>query len=118
MKTLENYGLKIPKILLPKDKENLKKWSVIACDQYTQDRDYWKKVEQEVADFPSTLKITLPEVYLGDSDKQDRINNINKTMKEYLSNNIFSPAFLKRIFAFALSPLLSSESTCPTPKRS
>ena len=40
--------------------------------------------------FPSTLKITLPEVYLGDSDKQDRINNINKTMKEYLSNNIFS----------------------------
>ena len=90
MKLLETYGLKIPQILLPKDKANLKKWSVIACDQYTQDKDYWKKVEQEVADFPSTLKITLPEVYLGDSDKQDRINNINKTMKEYLSNNIFS----------------------------
>lgn len=90
MNLLETYGLKIPQILLPKDKANLKKWSVIACDQYTQDEDYWKKVEQEVADFPSTLKITLPEVYLGDSDKQDRINNINKTMKEYLSNNIFS----------------------------
>lgn len=90
MNLLETYGLKIPQILLPKDKANLKKWSVIACDQYTQDKDYWKKVEQEVADFPSTLKITLPEVYLGDSDKQDRINNINKTMKEYLSNNIFS----------------------------
>ena len=90
MNLLETYGLKIPQILLPKDKVNLKKWSVIACDQYTQDKDYWKKVEQEVADFPSTLKITLPEVYLGDSDKQDRINNINKTMKEYLSNNIFS----------------------------
>lgn len=90
MNLLETYGLKIPQILLPKDKANLKKWSVIACDQYTQDKDYWKKVEQEVADYPSTLKITLPEVYLGDSDKQDRINNINKTMKEYLSNNIFS----------------------------
>ena len=98
MKTLENYGLKIPQILLPKDKANLKKWSVIACDQYTQDRDYWKKVEQEVADFPSTLKITLPEVYLADSDKQDRINNINKTMKDYLANDVFSSPIENMIY--------------------
>lgn len=90
MNLLKNYGIKIPQILLPKDKSNLKKWSVIACDQYTQDKDYWKNVEQEVGNFPSTLKITLPEVYLGDSDKQERINNINKTMKDYLGNNIFS----------------------------
>ena len=42
MKKLEDFGMKVPEILLPANVD-LSKWSVIACDQYTQDLDYWKK---------------------------------------------------------------------------
>ncbi|MCR5698832.1 MAG: DUF1015 domain-containing protein [Treponemataceae bacterium] len=90
MKTLEDYGIKVPAILMPNKKVDLKKWAVIACDQYTQDRDYWKKVTDFVGDEPSTLKITLPEVYLNDGDKAQRIEKINRTMQEYLSNGVFA----------------------------
>lgn len=88
MKTFEEYGIKIPSIYLPKNKDNLKTWSVIACDQYTQDKEYWKKVEDFTNTKPSTLKITLPEVYLSDSNKPERIKNIKKTMKEYLASDV------------------------------
>ena len=40
------------------------KWSVVACDQYTSEPKYWEEVESIVGDAPSTLKITLPEIYL------------------------------------------------------
>lgn len=96
--SLENYGLKIPEILLPKKGTDLKKWAVIACDQYTQDREYWKKVEDFVGDSPSTLRITLPEVYLNDGDKTERIEKINSTMKEYLENGVFAPALENMIY--------------------
>ena len=33
-------------ILLPKDGIDMEKWSVIACDQYTSQADYWKTVEE------------------------------------------------------------------------
>ena len=46
MKKLEDLGLRIPEILLPKNID-LSTWSVIACDQYTQDKDYWKNVEEK-----------------------------------------------------------------------
>ncbi len=42
MKNFENLGIAIPQILLPKNID-LTSWSVIACDQYTQDRAYWEK---------------------------------------------------------------------------
>ena len=41
MTDFSSYGVAVPKILLPK-KIDLQKWAVIACDQYTQDRAYWK----------------------------------------------------------------------------
>ena len=68
MKTLNELGLRVPEILLPAHVD-LNKWAVIACDQYTQDREYWKNVEKTVGDEPSTLNLILPEVYLGDADK-------------------------------------------------
>lgn len=36
MKTFfENIGIKVPEIYLPNSNVDLKKWSVVACDQYT-----------------------------------------------------------------------------------
>ena len=73
-------------ILLPKD--NLEKWAVIACDQYTSEPEYWKSVEQYVEDTPSSLNLILPEVYLS-SDNSERIEKINKKMAEYIKNDVF-----------------------------
>ncbi len=46
------------------------KWSVVACDQYTSDPEYWKKTGELVGDAPSTLRLMLPEIYLEDSAKK------------------------------------------------
>lgn len=99
-------------ILLPKDGIDMEKWSVIACDQYTSQADYWKTVEEFVGDAPSTLNVVFPEIYLGNkkNDKNcacengscaddhttmyasmsdsERIACINSTMEKYLSDGI------------------------------
>lgn len=84
-----NNILKKTNILLPNKNIDLEKWTVIACDQYTSDKNYWDSVEDFVSTSPSTLRLTLPEIYL-EEDTFKRINNINNTMLEYLNNNIFT----------------------------
>ena len=80
------------KFLSPADillaKTDLTKWSVIACDQFTSEPEYWAETEKTVGDNPSALKIVLPEVYLSDDNSQ-RINEINRNMKEYLESDVF-----------------------------
>lgn len=88
MENFEHFGIQIPEILLPR-KKDLKTWCVVACDQYTQDFDYWKKTEEVVGDSPSTLHLILPEIFLSSSDKKERIEKIRQTMKKYLDENIF-----------------------------
>ncbi len=88
MKTFSKFGVQIPEILLPKNID-LTTWSVIACDQYTQDKDYWKKAEETAGSKPSTLNLIYPEVYLNESDKEKRIEKIQKTMKDYIASGIF-----------------------------
>ncbi len=73
-------------ILLPKN--NFEKWSVIACDQYTSEPEYWQETEKTVGESPSALRIILPEVYLSDDDSA-KIAEINKTMDEYLNSQVF-----------------------------
>lgn len=90
MKTFYEMGVALPQILIPKNIDT-ETWCVVACDQYTQDRNYWKNAEKIADGKPSTLNIILPEVYLNDSDKSERIKKIQKTMKDYLSSNIFLP---------------------------
>lgn len=74
-------------ILLPAG--NLRKWSVIACDQFTSDGEYWAEVERFVGDAPSALHLMLPEYYLGRSDEPERMARIQDTMREYLNSDIF-----------------------------
>lgn len=75
-------------ILLPENVD-FTKWSVVACDQYTSERDYWEDVKNIVGESPSTLNIIFPEVYLEDGDGEERIKNINKEMKNYLNSGLF-----------------------------
>ena len=77
-------------ILLPNSSIDLKKWATVACDQFTSQPEYWKEVEAFVAESPSTLKLTYPEVYLERPDKEERIKRINDEMDKYLSQRIFT----------------------------
>ena len=90
-------------ILIPKD--GFEKWSVIACDQYTSDEKYWKDVENIVAYDPSTLRITLPEIFLEGPDVSERVEKINETMKKYLSDGIFDE--IKNTFIYVERTLRS-----------
>ncbi len=85
--------MKIPfkagNILIPKKNIDMHKWSVVACDQYTSEPDYWEEVNNIVGNNPSTLNLTLPEIYLEDKNVEERIKKINKNMEEMLNNNIF-----------------------------
>lgn len=74
-------------ILLPK--ENFEKWSVIACDQFTSEPEYWHEIAAEIGDSPSSLNMILPEAFLS-KDNSEKINKINKTMHNYLENNVFN----------------------------
>lgn len=76
-------------ILIPKNAD-MKKWSVVACDQYTSEPEYWKEVEEVVGDAVSTLNITLPEIYLEEGKVAERIEKINATMLDYINREIFS----------------------------
>lgn len=75
-------------ILIPKNID-FSKWSAVACDQYTSQPDYWHKAAETAAGSPSTLNIIFPEVYLNDDNGDERIKNINRTMEEYISADIF-----------------------------
>ena len=76
-------------ILLPKNVD-FSKWSVVACDQYSSEPEYWKKAAELASGSPSTLNIIYPEAYLNEPDPQQRIDGINKTMEQYLEGDIFN----------------------------
>ncbi len=75
-------------ILLPKNVD-FTKWSVVACDQYSSEPEYWKNAEEIAKDSPSTLNIIYPEAYLNEADGDIRIKRINETMQEYLDKGVF-----------------------------
>ena len=84
----DEIGVKIPEIYLPKKWTDLGRRSVVACDQYTSQPEYWNEVKNIVGNSPSTLKITFPEIYLDWWHKTEIINNITKTMHEYEENEV------------------------------
>ena len=91
-------------IMLPKEFVDMKKWSVVACDQYTSERDYWANVKQYVGDEYSTLNMVFPEMYLEDEGFEDRIKDISLSMKRYIEKEIFithenSLIYVRRVLA-------------------
>ena len=76
-------------ILIPANAD-MTKWSVVACDQYTSEPEYWQAREQEIDDAPSTMKLTLPEIYLEDSNVDERIVGINAEMDRCIDGGIFA----------------------------
>lgn len=92
----KNIGVAEPAVLLPVNNIDLNKWSVVACDQYTSQPDYWAEVEKNVGTEPSTLHLIFPEVYLEEG-AEERIERINRTMEKYLAQGLLKehgPGFI------------------------
>lgn len=90
-------GLQVPTLLLPRAGLDLTRWAVVACDQYTSQPGYWAEVENLVGEAPSTLRLMLPEIFLGAEDEARRIAAIQDTMRRYLAERILvaqPPGFL------------------------
>lgn len=67
----------------------MEKWSVIACDQFTSEREYWDRVGERVGTEPSTLRMIMPEAYLNDVPALDMAETTNRAMAEYLDGGVF-----------------------------
>ncbi len=76
-------------ILIPNSSVDMSKWSVIACDQYTSEPEYWEQVSANVSSAPSTLNLILPELYLEQDGVSERIDAIHEAMDKYLADGIF-----------------------------
>ena len=87
-KKFEKLGFYPADILMPKG-QDMNKWAVVACDQFTSEPGYWRSVEEKVGADPSTLRLILPEAKLKDPNVESIIADINDSMKKYLDGGVF-----------------------------
>lgn len=74
---MNNTGFSKGDILVP-NVENMTAWSVIACDQYTSQPQYWREVEKFVGTKPSTLNMMVPEIDFTSTDLEQHIASVNR----------------------------------------
>ncbi len=75
-------------VLIPNKDTDMSKWSVVACDQYTSEPEYWSEVEKNTACVPSAYNLILPEVFLESDDVDERIEKTHLAMKQYLNEDV------------------------------
>ena len=73
-------------VLVPKV-DDMEKWSVIACDQFTSQPEYWERVRRYTEGEVSTINLILPEA--EKDDVETKINKINRCMQEYIAEHTF-----------------------------
>ena len=86
---LKKLALKSADILLPKKGTDLSTWAVVACDQYTSEKEYWEQASKLIGNNPSTLNLIYPEAFLEEENPQKRIEAINNHMESYLNSGLF-----------------------------
>ena len=98
--SLSSPGVRFGPLLVPQPQIDPQKWSVVACDQFTSQPEYWRDVASFVGEAPSTYHIILPEVYLGGPEEERRIASAQHKMSEYLRSGILrevqGPIFVQR----------------------
>lgn len=75
-------------ILIPQGVD-MPRWSCVACDQFTSDPAYWEAADRLVGSAPSTLRMMLPEAFLGIRDSAAETAKIYAAMEDYLARGIF-----------------------------
>lgn len=68
---------------------DLSRWAVIACDQFTSQPEYWDEVQNIAGDSPSAYNLILPEARLK-ADNSEAISKINASMNDYLQRGLFT----------------------------
>ena len=96
-------------ILLPQNCD-MTKWSVVACDQFSSQPEYWDALERETAGVPSTLHLMFPEAYLETRDQFAEAEKINAEMERYLSAGVFRT--LKDSYIYVERTLASGAVRC------
>ena len=75
-------------ILLPQPGADWTRWSVVACDQYTSQPEYWQRVEERVGETPSALRLILPESKLNAPEVERHVADIRAAMENYLAQGV------------------------------
>ena len=86
----EGLSVRPADFYLPGKKEDYPCWPIVACDQYTAQKDVWEQADRQVGENPSALRLIIPECYLEESDR--RVPVIQQTMRDYLNKGVLSPA--------------------------
>ena len=78
--------------LLPRDTAaaDFSVYPVMACDQYTAQKDIWARADRLVGDRPSALRLIIPEAYLDESER--RVPLVRAAMRDYLSRGVLKEA--------------------------
>mgnify|MGYP003294273510 CR=1 FL=1 len=84
--------IRIPNILLPQKGTDMNAYSVVACDQFTSQVEYWDFLKNSIGEKPSTFHMIFPEAYLDKVDKNEYTKNINSNIENYLKNGILIDA--------------------------
>jgi hypothetical protein len=74
-------------ILLPRNVD-LQNWAVIACDQYSSEREYWTRADLRIRSEPSTLRMIVPEAYLTSPNLSSRERAVGLAAEAYLASGI------------------------------
>ncbi len=77
-----------PHILLPKQGTDMRAYSVIACDQFTSQIEYWNDLRDMVGNKLSTFHMIYPEAYLKNTNQEQYIKTINQNISDYLDKNL------------------------------
>lgn len=76
-------------VLLPKKGTDMTRWTVVACDQFSSQPEYWEALDRFVGEQPSALRLMLPEAYLGAPDVHRRKDAMCRAMHEYAVGGVF-----------------------------
>ena len=86
---MKDLGFSPADIFLPREDIDMERWAVVACDQYTSQKEYWEEADRIAGDSPSTLRLILPECYLEEGGKEERIKKADEAMEKYLEDGVF-----------------------------
>jgi len=75
-------------ILIPSI-ENMEAWSVVACDQFTSERDYWERVAERTSEALSTFHMIMPEAFLNEVSPLDAAVSAAAVMEKYIDADVF-----------------------------
>ena len=98
-------------ILLPRA-EDMTKWSCIACDQFTAEPEYWQEAERIVGSAPSTLRLMLPEAWLGVRDSAAETRKIYAAMQDYVNRDVFRTVAESFIYVERTLPSGAARTMC------